>query len=302
MKLLLFIFFTAHIWSFNMSSFEIHAHRGGSSKYQENSLNALLDGLSKNVQFVELDLHLTYDNIFIITHDPVINFKRCKSSKKLSSNIIKNLTLKEIKTIHCQKNKKLPIEPIATLEELLTQAKDYFDKGKKLNLEVKFHNSITKESFKINPQELYPSVQTITHHLHKILTKHNMYNHVIIQSFSPKILIQMQKFQSKVTTSYLYRGPLIISFFNRKLYHPNYKQAYEIMKKNHFNYFAPNYQQISLPFFNHYFKKYIYNKRNEFNFKIIIWTINSVESFKNLYEKYLFDGVISDVPEKFQSF
>jgi len=53
----------------NNKSVHVIAHRGGSYENPENSLTAFKHSISVGVDMLELDVHITKDNIVVITHD-----------------------------------------------------------------------------------------------------------------------------------------------------------------------------------------------------------------------------------------
>ena len=51
------------------------SHRGGGGEKHENSLSAFENSLSHEIKYLELDVHLTKDNVVVIAHD--FNLCRC---------------------------------------------------------------------------------------------------------------------------------------------------------------------------------------------------------------------------------
>ncbi len=304
MKLLLFIFLI--LTQQNTLAFEIHAHRGGSSKYSENSLKAIIEALDKGLFAAELDLHLTKDNHFVVTHDPVINVKKCESpiQNQLESLVIRELLLEEVTSFICQ-TKGLTLEPITSFEQVLIQSKKY--KNQKLNIEIKYYRDPTEGLHNNKNDPLYPSRQHLVKNLHTLLTKYQAYKRVIIQSFSKEILVLVKAQSHEAVTSFLYSGTylkfvpkLILKKYSKTkklLWFPNYKEAFKIMVNEDFDYFSPKISQITSLLFRHKFRKHILNARlkNNLDFKIIPWTVNNKKK-SDIYAQEL-DGVITDYPE-----
>lgn len=48
------------------------AHRGAPQKYKENTLPSFVEAINTGARFIELDVHLTTDNMLVVHHDPVI--------------------------------------------------------------------------------------------------------------------------------------------------------------------------------------------------------------------------------------
>ena len=287
---------------------EIHAHRGGSSLYEENSLAAIVDGLKKGSSAVEFDIHLTKDDQFVITHDPLISKEYCSSpiEDQLSSFIVRELTLEQVKTFKCNKRPDVfAPEEIATLEEVLKETETYTNQ--KLNIEIKYYDSLIKKNYRDIYKRLYPSVEEISLHLDKILKEYEAHNRSIIQSFSKDVLIAMKKKSEAVITSFLYFGhfkrmslPGVLSVFIKSMdcdkvcWIPNYRKALKLMKEEGFDYFAPNFEQASHFLYKRSFKRHILKKKS---FKIIPWTINKYSEMEKAINDYHVDGIITDKPE-----
>ena len=92
------------------------AHRGGAGLAPENTLAAFRQGLTFQVDAVELDLHMSKDGALMVAHDP--NLKRATG---VASNI-HDLTLVQLQQLNAAATyKDKPIEPqrIPTLHEVL---------------------------------------------------------------------------------------------------------------------------------------------------------------------------------------
>ena len=51
----------------------VYAHRGGRALWPENTLTAYKGSLGLGVDYVDMDINLTKDNTFIVTHDLSLN-------------------------------------------------------------------------------------------------------------------------------------------------------------------------------------------------------------------------------------
>ena len=56
----------------NMNKIMVVAHRGGSALQKENSLQAFSNAISLHVDAIELDVHLSADDVLIVHHDPLV--------------------------------------------------------------------------------------------------------------------------------------------------------------------------------------------------------------------------------------
>lgn len=58
-------------------AFEIQAHRGGRSRFPENTLQAFCHAAALGIRVVELDLVITKDHQIIVSHDPWLSAPHC---------------------------------------------------------------------------------------------------------------------------------------------------------------------------------------------------------------------------------
>ena len=79
-------------------SFILIAHRGISSEAPENTLTAFVLALDRGFPFIELDVHLTSDNIPVVIHDDTVN------RTKNGSGFVTSKTLDEIKSLDAGHN------------------------------------------------------------------------------------------------------------------------------------------------------------------------------------------------------
>ena len=91
-------------------SFKFSAHRGYKDKSIENTKESFVKAIDENLDYIELDIRKTQDNIPIVFHDK--NLTRMLSEKKGK---IKNFSLKQLKTFEYKDGQK-----ILTLEEALS--------------------------------------------------------------------------------------------------------------------------------------------------------------------------------------
>ena len=155
-------------------SIEYIAHRGLSSEFRENSINAINNSLNKGFNYLEVDLHRTKDGHVVAIHDYSVD------RTTNSTGAVVDLTLKELKTIDSQ---------IPTLSEILTIINS---SDLKLILEIKNKNNI------------YPGIET---NIYQITEKYSR-DRIIYKSFSRKVLDRFFSLNSKNTLLYVTIGKL----------------------------------------------------------------------------------------------
>lgn len=68
-------------------SVEIHAHRGGRSRFPENSIPAVLAAAELGITAVELDLLVSGDRRIVVSHDPWMSARWCRCPSSLLSSV-----------------------------------------------------------------------------------------------------------------------------------------------------------------------------------------------------------------------
>lgn len=144
----------------------ISAHRGDTENAPENSLPGVQSAISKGIQSVEIDIQLTKDNVAVLNHDATLN--RMAGLNKS----VNELTYEEINKLSIGRDAEGAPIPVATLEQVLTEAKGRI----KLLLDLKPHGASE------------PLVREVIRLIHA----YEMENDVYIQSFDSSMLRQIR--------------------------------------------------------------------------------------------------------------
>jgi len=180
---------------------EVHGHRGARAVRPENSLPAFTYAIEAGVDVLELDLAVTKDNVLVVSHDPRMNETFC-SGPKGAKRVIREMTLAEVRQWDCgakanpafPKQTAMPGTKVPTLDEVLGLA----SKGR-------FHFNIETKIFAKEP-DLTPSPEEFARLLAEALTKHNLVDRTIVQSFDFRTLHAMKRLLPRVRLSALYAG------------------------------------------------------------------------------------------------
>lgn len=105
-------------------------HRGVAGHFPENSKASILAAIELGLEWVEVDIQPTFDNVLVVCHDHTVD--RCSNG----SGRIDELTLKQLKELDFGRwfDTEFTGQSIMTMEELLQLAQE---NNLKLNLEVK---------------------------------------------------------------------------------------------------------------------------------------------------------------------
>src|SRR5208337_2893637 len=77
----------------------VHGHRGARAMRPENTLPAFEYAIAAGVDFLELDMAVTKDNVLVVSHDPILQGPVCKGPKEMA--VIHELTLAQVREWEC---------------------------------------------------------------------------------------------------------------------------------------------------------------------------------------------------------
>lgn len=100
------------------TSFKKIAHRGFSSRYPENTMPSIIAAIEAGADMVDVDVHLTKDNIPVVIHDPSID------RTTNGNGMVRGMTLKDLRRFNFSyMNPEFRWVDIPTLEEVLEAVK-----------------------------------------------------------------------------------------------------------------------------------------------------------------------------------
>ena len=178
----------------------VHGHRGARAIYPENTIPAFRYAIDSGVDFLEMDVAVTKDNVLVISHDPHINGEICSGPHPGIA--IHELTLAELreydcgalKNSHFPKQHPVPGTRIPTLDEVLNLADG---NSVQFNIETK--------SFPDHP-ELTPAPDVFSKMLLDVIRKHKLESRCIVQSFDFRTLHAMKRLAPEIRLSALWEG------------------------------------------------------------------------------------------------
>ena len=153
---------------------KVFAHRGLSSLFPENTIEAFKEALKYKIDGIETDIQLTKDGKMVIFHDETL--ERTTNGK----GFLKDYTLEELKDLNAN-NHMEGVYKIPTLTELLDLLKDYPDLT--INLELK--TSVFE----------YPGIEE---KVYDEVKKFGLQKQIIISSFNHYSLLRFQKIDPSI--------------------------------------------------------------------------------------------------------
>lgn len=170
---------------FSMS--KIYAHRGFSGKYPENTMLAFQKAVEIGVDGIELDVHLTKDNVLVIIHDEDI--KRTSNGEGL----VRDMTYDEL----CKFDYSAGFAGVYGYNGIPT-LKEYFDL-------VKDTNVITNIELKTGIFE-YP---TIEKRVIDMIAEYGLEDRIILSSFNHYTILRCEKINPAIKRGFLSESWLI---------------------------------------------------------------------------------------------
>lgn len=185
------------------AAIQVHGHRGSRGTHPENTLPAFAEAIEAGADFLELDLHLTKDDVPVATHDPRVNGMLCldASGKPAQSPYVRSLTLAEIKTFDCGAQKHpffpeqraVPGTRIPTLDEV---ADLLASTGSKVQLNIETKMDAAEAGMDPDPAKFAQVVIDL-------LRRRGLVERSVLQSFDFRTLAAARRVEAKLRLSVL---------------------------------------------------------------------------------------------------
>jgi len=272
----------------NLPAFDTEAHRGGRGLMPENTIPAMLNGLSLGVTTLEMDAVITKDGQVILSHEPFFNheittrpdggFIEEKEEKKYN---VYTMTYAETQQydVGVKPHPRFPQQQkLKAGKPLLSQVIDSAETFSAANHRpLPFYNIETKTQ-PLTDNIFHPAPDTFVDLLMKVIMEKKISNRVIIQSFDPRTLqIVHTKYPGLKTA-------LLIEDFDKRSPDDQLKQLG----------FTPTIYSPAYQLVNETLLQYCHQK----NIKVIAWTVNDKAEITRLKQLGV-DGIISDYPNLF---
>lgn len=176
----------------------VHGHRGARARRPENTLPAFRYAIEQGVDFLELDVAVTKDNVLVVSHDPLINDTICSGPK--TEIPIHTLTLAELNRYDCGAKRNplfktqvpVPGTRIPTLDQV-------FDLSNGTTVQFNVETKIFADK-----PELTPDPETFTRMILDLVKKHGIERRVILQSFDPRTTRVMKRLDPSLRRAALF--------------------------------------------------------------------------------------------------
>jgi len=243
----------------------VHGHRGARARFPENTLPAFRYAIGQGVDFLELDVVVTKDNVPVVSHDPVINNDICSGPK--TGIPVYTLTLAELKEYGCgakqnplfQSQVPIPGTRIPTLDEV-------FDLSRESTVQFNVETKI----FADHP-ELTPGPEAFTKLILELIRKHGIEQRIILSSFDPRTLRVMKNLDPSIRRAALFEVERDWPEVAREFEATHLNPLYSLVTK----------EQVSWA--------------HSAGLEVVPWTVNEPEDWVKLVDDGV-DAIISDDP------
>ncbi|WP_144795307.1 glycerophosphodiester phosphodiesterase family protein [Kocuria palustris] len=187
-------------------AFDLQSHRGGRAEWTESSLTAFSESLELGVTTLELDTHLTEDDVVMVWHDDTIQAEKCRDTAPATpgdpefpyvGDRFRDLTYAQIQTLDCgyQQLPGYPLQDVvegnrmATLQEVFELAERHgAQDGIRWNIETKVED----------PADA-PEREALVEGVMRTIDEHGWAERTAVQSFDWDALDQAREIDPDMT-------------------------------------------------------------------------------------------------------
>jgi glycerophosphoryl diester phosphodiesterase len=244
------------------NSFNVIAHGNGRALLPGNTLEAAVNALSVGADILELDIHLTADNILVVRHDDTID------STTNGTGRIAEMTLAELSLFDVGFNKYDYPEKIA-------------EKGIRIPTLESFFVTLPANRFLI---ELKPEDTKAGGYLCQLIKEYGLLNQVVVGSFHSSVLRSFRQRCPEIPTSLgeeEAQWMVVLSWLGLgHLYDPPGYSVQLPLEQNGIRVVSESLVETA----------------RELNLKLDVWTVNNVQEMADLII-FGVDGIITDRPD-----
>lgn len=252
---------TVAIKEVDMGKTKAVAHRGGALLAPENTLEAFQAGIASGADQLELDIHLSKDDVIIVMHDPTLQ-RTANQSGAIRDYIAAELKQFNAASAHPGHS---PLE-IPTLKEVLDLVKD-------TNLELQIEIKMDKDGNRY---------EGIEERLIALLKEYELIDRSIVISFDFPTLARIRELQPSLRT-----GALVSRAYMSKIGSKGPKAVAEGIKALQVDYIGINHTYLSPA---------LHQELRYQELGIGAWTVNDEEAMKKIATLGV-DFITSDRPD-----
>ncbi len=268
--------------------FDFEAHRGGRGLMPENTIVAMRNAVNiKEVQTLEMDVHITKDGQVVVSHDPYFNplitttpEGKYLSAQEAQKTILYQLNYADIKKydVGMKPHPDFPRQQkTAAYKPLLVDLVDAAE-AEASSKQRTIHYNIEIKSKKATDNINHPEPELFVEKLVTVLKQKKILDRCVIQSFDPRPLQVLHKNYPGIKTSFL-------------IDRDGADKVAEQISKLGFtpDIYSPTYSTVT---------QQVIDACHANKMKIVPWTVNTKDEIQKLVDMGV-DGIISDYPDLF---
>lgn len=257
------LFYQRGYTSTTLAGKKIIGHRGGAGIGAENSIACFRKGIASGANLIEMDIHMTKDNILVVSHDPTVD----RMTNGTGS--IANLNYDEIARLNIiEQDGHVTDQHIPSFDETLALFADARRQGQEIGLLVEIKRPSDNAYLGLEERMV------------ELIKKYNACDWVIVQSFNDFAIEQTHHLcpELRVEKLLICKLPgLPLALDNRHLIRFDYKK-YNYVSSFNFWYYGLN--------------KTLLNDIHTHGKEVKIWTLDSLDA-----PIMAVDGIITDRPD-----
>ncbi len=280
---------TAKLATMNLPAFDTEAHRGGRGLMPENTISAMLNGLSLGITTLEMDAVITKDKQVILSHEPFFNheitikpgggFIEEKEERQFN---VYQMSYAETQQydVGLKPHPRFPRQQkVKASKPLLSEVIDSVEAfATATGRPAPFYNIETKTQ-PATDNIFHPAPEEFVRLLMKVIESKKIRDRVIVQSFDTRTLQIVHRDYPHMKTA------LLIEDFDKRSLDEQLKQLGFMP-----TIYSPAYKLVN---------EALVNACHEKKIKVIAWTVNTKDEIHMLRQMGA-DGIISDYPDLFR--
>jgi len=311
---LIFVFLILEVSLVLANDIQMIGHRGAAGLMPENTLSGFKKAMEIGVDAIELDVHLTSDNVVIVTHDYRLNTAMTRDAQGnwvKTRPLIKDLTLAKVQSYDVgklkrsttyakryPKRKSIDGERIPILRDVIKLVKST---NERTNLFIELKTTPLKPEESSSPEVLVSAIA-------KILEEERFTDRARIISFDWRSLRYSKKIMPKVHTAHVTRAKKYRDTIQKEKFGPSpwmagfdiddFDSIPQAIKAAGGECWASNY--IHASGHGRGITSNLVKQAHASGLDVFVWTVNNKSDMKRMIKKGV-DGIITDRPDILRS-
>lgn len=265
---------------------EVVAHRGGAAEW--NLADSSLESFLKTSQqvapttFLELDVNMSIDRKFVISHDPTLTRDLCEGFDGQTFDIMDH-RVSSIEKIRCRSSGGGHRSGVISLRRLLASL-ERAENTSPLSIEIK------SSWDPLHGTRYFPQRVLVDRMLH-FLAALPKGRRIVLYSFDPEIIELLRRGREHGAANFQ------IGYYENNVLDTNWAATVAKLRRLRPDYFSPNFSFIGD---DSTFRREVEPVLKSLGIHFVPWTLNSPSAWESAISDYCADGIITDTPSAFE--